>query len=1092
MSQLLIVEASAGSGKTHLIVSKYLQLLFDNSWNFQHILAVTFTNKATEEMKSRLLSELHLLSQASSLNSSDDNISQSKFLLPLQEKYKLSTEQISKHSSEILKLILHNYSQFSIQTIDSFFQSIIQSFLRELNLSFNNRVELDIDWIINQAIDALMMNLDLNQKLFDWIINYIFHQMSEGRKWDIHNYLTAMGYELLSEKFLSLPFDYQEIINSPHFRDRLKVNELYRAKTEFENFLKKTAEEAQKIIDQYGLTSNDFKGKSRGLPKLFEQIKQNNFNISNYFKYDDYKDWPNSNSKNKNIVIEAAQNGLFEKYQTIVSYYNENLKYYQTILAIINNIHTYGVLADISASIDKVLSDNNLQLLSKSTHFLHEMIDNNDVSFLYERTGRIYFHFMIDEFQDTSRIQWENFRPLIKESLSNNYFSMVVGDVKQSIYRWRNTDWQILQSQAEADMKTHGVEHVNLNKNWRSLRNIVEFNNDFFGNYLYNNVFDDMQKAVYSNVVQQSQEDTDRKGMVSIDFFKSVEDVSTENASVETVQLQDSPNLEDKEQKSSEESSENINSNISENGNIPEDEISEDELNKIGKWVIDTILNILSVGYNRKDIAILVRTNNEGVEIVNYINEYNAKQKDFSNYINVLSGESMLLKSCIAVNIIIEAFQYIVHPDDTLNLNAIKYHYGQVQKIKSGNSTIIEAELPEDLIKNTSELLLLHPLELFERIAVEFHLNQVKDFIPYISGLHHYLQDFCNSHSALITEFLDYWELKKDKLSIELSTEQDAVRVLTIHKAKGLEFANVIIPFCGWKVIYSSRHYPILWCSAENTPLKELQYVPVTYSNNLINSQFESDYLKEKQQYLLDNINLLYVAFTRPMHHLFVCVPERHDESVGQYLYNYLAAKTQNKDSVFHFQLGQLENLKGEEKVNDEESYMLGDFNVYPYKGKIKQQAVHRGISMFSDTSQQFGNVMHRLFHYINYLEDTEKAVDTIIYEGLLPSSEREACILWITNLLRQESVSSWFARDWKVYSEETLIVPNGHPYRPDRVIVKGKQAIVVDYKFGKKELDYYRTQIATYMNLLKNMKYSPVQGFIWYVQLNKIEEVAR
>lgn len=1048
MSQLQIVEASAGSGKTHRLVFEYLRLLLMHPENYRHTLAVTFTNKATEEMKSRIIDEISLLQHIcdNSCTPSCNKISVHRQALT--DQLKIADDEIALKARTVIYNILHNYSQFSVMTIDSFFQQVLRAFLKESGIGTTTRIELDSDWVIQQAVDRLLLELDVNDELYRWLVHYMNEQIAQGRSWNVSEKLTDMASELLNEKFLALPAKYQQQLFKEDFRTQLQRDHLYAFKKYYEKFLQEKATEALNIIEEYNLSDDDFNGKSRGIVNFFRKLKQKNYdNLRIDPLYEDITNWPHSKTKNKHQVIHALkEGGLHHCYQSIVSYIENNSQKYYDTLAILKNIHTYGVLADVGRSIDNVLRENDIQLLSKTTQFINELIGQNDAPFIYEKTGRILRHFIIDEFQDTSYIQWQNFRPLINECLANNNFAMVVGDVKQSIYRWRNTDWSILEHKAEEDMQAHGTHRTILDTNWRSLPEIVSFNNDFFGEFLVKS--NESLKSLYSTAIQKCAKEDTGGGMVLIDV-----------------------NL----KKDSDDEEEN-----DENFTAP-----------VIKWTIDKILRLLSIGYRQKDIAILVRERKEGVEITEAINAFNQSQ---TNKIHVLSAETALLTQCVAINLILEVFQYLLTPEDAVNLEALKIHFDQLhQTIELSIAEKTDPQI-EPLLERLSVLMLNNPLELFEEVIQVFHLNQYPPFLPYIQAFHNFLYEYCINHTPQLRAFMDYWEHKKDKIALEISEEQDAVRILTIHKSKGLQFPNVIIPYCDWNLKYRGNQAPLLWCRADNTPLESLQYIPIRFSKDLESTSFVEEYEQERTRYFIDNINLLYVAFTRPMHHLFVYVPKatiasEDCKTVGDWVYRYIknSKKTQEEASCLHFQQGQLPNEYHSHEIETHADCHFRHYPVYSPVGRIKQRSAFGGMIA---PSMQYGNVMHRLFQHIYYIDDIEKAVEIVIAEGLLPVRERAAIIAWLKDLLTRMPFASWFSKEWNIYTEATVIAPSQHPYRPDRVMVNDQQAIVIDYKFGTKELSSYKTQLRTYMKFLARMGYTPVEGYLWYVQSGKIEKI--
>lgn len=1050
MSQLQIVEASAGSGKTHRLVYEYLRLLLINPDNYRHILAVTFTNKATEEMKSRIILELSRLQHVCNDSCAQPCNNISSHRQDLSETLELTYEEIAQRSATALSGILNNYSQFSIMTIDSFFQQVLRAFLREAGIGTSTRIELDTDWVIQQAVDQLLLELDTNNELYRWLVHYMSEQIAQGKSWNVSEKLTDMAMELLNEKFLSLPADYQQQLFAKDFRARLQLDQLYAFKKYYEKFLQDMATHAFNIMGNYCLCEKDFYGKSRGIYNFFRKLQQVNYdNLRIDPDYDDINNWPHSQTKKRHQVFKALkQGGLYECYMSIVQFIRDNRRRYNDTLVILKNIHTYGVLADVGHSIDRILQENDIQLLSKTTQFINELIGQNDVPFIYEKTGRFLWHFIIDEFQDTSYVQWQNFRPLINECLANDNFAMVVGDVKQSIYRWRNTDWTILEHKAEEDMHAHGTYRTTLDTNWRSLPEIVAFNNHLFGKYMASNV---TLKSLYGRVIQKCAKQGVAEGMVMVDV-----------------------NLED----------------------CNDDEVDDENFTTPAvEWTIHKINQLLSIGYRQKDITILVRERKEGIEITEAINAFNQSGNNPFK-INVLSAETALLTQCVAVNLILETFQYLLYPDDAVNLEALKIHFQQLCRlIETSISEKISSQV-EPLLVHVSELMLNNPLDLFEEVIRMLHLNQYPPFLPYLQAFHNFLYDFCLNHAPQLKAFMDYWEHKKEKIALEISEDQDAVRILTIHKSKGLQFPNVIIPYCDWDLNYRGNQAPLLWCKADNTPLDSLQYFPIRFSQELESTSFAQDYDRERTQYFIDNINLLYVAFTRPMHHLFIYIPKitkasEDCKTVGDWVYWYVqGTKYERKEgSILHFQQGQLQYVDETQKRDAQEYCHFRHYPVYSPVGRIKQKSAFGGMLT---PIMQYGNVMHRLFQHIYCIDDVEKAVDRAIADGVLSIRERESTITWLRQLLTQPQVATWFSREWNIYTEATVVAPFQHPYRPDRVMVKDGRAIVIDYKFGTKEMSSYKTQLKTYMGFLAKMGYTPIEGYLWYVQLGKIEKVAQ
>ncbi len=1083
MSQLLIIEASAGSGKTFRLTEEYLKLLFLDTKNYKHILAVTFTNKATEEMKSRILQELikltHICNSQCQHPCSNISAHYNTIHKTLSTKYKNVDQQfISQKAYEALNHILHNYSRFSISTIDSFFQKIIRAFLREIGISPNYMIELDVDYILQKTIDRLLKKIDSDKQLRSWLTNFALENLEEGKNWDFNKYLLDLGKELISERFTSLPAEFREKLTNSNFRQQLMQfkEKVGQAISNFESTLIRLATEASKIMEAYHVSIDDFKYKSQnGLGKYITELKNGEIKLPGDrlrgLLNKSIVEWVNENPESKNRALQALQNGLRDKTFDILKHFESNYSEYISAKLIYKNIFTFGVISDIAETLKEVLREENKLLLNQTTELLNKVIEQNDAPFVYEKVGQLYKHYMIDEFQDTSQVQWKNMLPLVSESLANNYKTLLVGDVKQSIYRWRNTDWRIMQFQAEHDLKKFLPDEwskTRLDTNWRSLTNIIDFNNLFFElakKYLNLDEFKNNENYlsdIYANIKQHSpqNQNNDHAGYVQVTML-------------------------DKDYKKK----------YSENYFIENEIVA----------IIHQLIK--EKGYRQKDIAILVRKNEEGVKILKLINQYNASV-DKELQIQVLSNESALLQNSIVVNFIIELYYFLVNPDDLVNQLAIVTHLKQIEKIRTNkssaiidfndieinNETVLIKDFPDFIYKNRELLLSKNSKELFEYLVFEFNLNQIPEFLPYLQALHNQIHNFVINNDSLVASFLEYWELKKDNLSIEISDNQDAVRILTIHKSKGLEFPNVIIPFCNWQMEPTgSTKKNFLWCPTENSSFNEIEYIPILYEQKMLDSQFKNSYSEERQQIIVDNLNLLYVAFTRAKNNLFIFFNQSGVGDIGnkiERIISHLFNSTSEYKKTF---------IKGSITPNtiiekQVDGYRLTQYACYPISEKIKQRpAILNPVLELEEKNQlpSFrGNVLHFIFQHIVTVNDIEKAVDKAILIGyILPSAKNEYVSL-IKELIYQSEVLDWFNNQWKVYNERTLLVPGQHHYRPDRVLVKDKSAIVIDYKFGNVEKTTYRSQVKTYMNYLLQMNYTHVKGFIWYVLLNKVEQI--
>ncbi|HLP05513.1 MAG TPA: UvrD-helicase domain-containing protein, partial [Paludibacter sp.] len=473
---LNIYRASAGSGKTHRLTKEYIHLLFDPKKERGHrrILAVTFTNKATDEMKTRILKELHLLAQGEP----------SDYRAGLSERFKMDREAVNSHARHVLVGILHDYTSFSISTIDRFFQQVIRSFARDIGVHGGYNLELDNKQTLDQSVDNLFMDLskEENKQLLQWLTSYAEERIERAESWNMRGNIMELGQEIFKENYQHKAEDTNRKLHEREFLSGYR-KKLLAIQKSFEGNIKQTASQALSIMAAHGLSHEHF---SYQTTTTFEKLLKGKFEIGKRFAAygeDVGNCYTKAVAKDLSLksAIEAAyQNGLQACVLKIVELLNVDIVEYNSANLVLKNISTLGILSDLAMQVKNLTDEQNSMLITDSNMLLNRIIDNSDAPFVYEKTGIQIENFMIDEFQDTSTLQWKNFHPLLANSLSENRFNLVVGDVKQSIYRWRNSDWKLLDEQILADFRSDDLHEENLDTNWRSDRNIVEFNNSFF------------------------------------------------------------------------------------------------------------------------------------------------------------------------------------------------------------------------------------------------------------------------------------------------------------------------------------------------------------------------------------------------------------------------------------------------------------------------------------------------------------------------------------------------------------------------------------------------------------------------------------
>ncbi|HSH51751.1 MAG TPA: UvrD-helicase domain-containing protein, partial [Bacteroidales bacterium] len=644
MSKLTIYKASAGSGKTFRLTAEYLKILFSNQWNYKRILAVTFTNKATAEMKGRIISELYKLAKKEP----------SAYLKIIQNDLGLPEETIQEKAKQSLSLLLHDYSKFSVSTIDKFFQKIIRSFTHETGIQPGYSIELNQSEILSLVVDKLLMDIGDNTDLRELTSSLADNKINQGKKWDFKGDILKLAHEIFKEEFMA--FDIQ-LINKFGDKQFVKdyIAQLQNIIAQFENHLKKLAKEALAHIEKNGLATEDFKfGKSSVPNYLNKIIDQNKFELKprTLKGTENYNEWITNSSPKKEVLENILDNGLFKLFNEMVSFHQNNQEEYYTAIEIRKFIHTLGILTDISTKLHRYCEGQNIFLISDASKLLHNIIDNNDAPFIYEKAGSIYRFFMIDEFQDTSKIQWQNFKPLIGNSLAQGNANLVVGDVKQSIYRWRNSDWEILSDKIEQDFKHYQPNVIPLNTNWRSKKNIIDFNNSVF--YYSSKV---LQQQFNHEFEQASSSKNPYRNKITEAYHDVIQHTPGKNKDGGYIYHA----FIDKKEKG-----------------LKEDEIISQVINKIEL--------LQDKGYALKDIAVLVRKKDEGQKIANALIDYKNNHTSKYRY-DFISNDSLFIANASVTRFILAVLEYLLNDKDAINRAFLDYEFHQYLKNEETDSS---------------------------------------------------------------------------------------------------------------------------------------------------------------------------------------------------------------------------------------------------------------------------------------------------------------------------------------------------------------------------------------------------------------------
>ncbi len=1073
MAKLKIIRASAGSGKTFTLTREYLKMALRNPDAYRHILAVTFTNKATAEMKSRLVSELFRLSSGEEL----------KYLPDFMETFKIPEEVIRKKAGIVLQKILHNYSRFYVSTIDSFFQYIIRSFTREIGIQSGYTIELDTDAVLIDLIDRLQEETKINKTLLHWLVDFARDKIEKGQTWNFKNDIAILGRQLFSERFKTFS---QSLMKKLADKDFMKTyqQQLFGIMKSFEKNMIAYASEGTEMIKAAGLQTDDFVYGMAGpagylLKTSAGNIAEPGVRARNATGSADR--WYKKNSPKKNQIEALCNKGLLKVMEKLVQYFDNHSSEYYTSGAILKNIYSLGILADLAKHLYNYCNENNVFVLSEASSFLFQVIDQNDAPFVYEKAGNHFHHFMIDEFQDTSVMQWNNFKPLISNSLSQDYDNLLVGDVKQSIYRWRNSNWEILAHAVENDFYRQGLLFETLKYNYRSLKNIIEFNNSFF--------------AAASVMLQQHFDHHASEAGVEID--KNLKNSITKNFADAFQQPGDIKKA---------------------GGQVKISFIDKKDFEQLlPERLISLIDHLLASGYKAGDIAVITRRNDEAKNITDIL--LNLKNRtDGSPYKpDVISDETLFLSSSSAVRFLIGIIKLILRPNDTVNRYYLLREYAHYLSPLHKNILTENPDLSDNylysvfppsfrtLLENAGNYSLF---EIIENLICMFRLGTFEGEIVYLQALQDQVLEFTHRKSPSFIDFIDFWEESGSQKSVTVSGKHDAIRVLTIHKAKGLEFPVVILPFCNWNLT-DTKNRPIIWCQPLRSPFNQLDLVPVYFSTKLAQTDFSREYYEELMKQYIDNLNLLYVAFSRAKEGLY-CFSELSEKEEFTTVSALLAAIITKTDinnnhpgtwfgnyfntSEQTFDFGELPKDRKTEKP-DEHAELVGNrYHVIDARNHIslafKERIMIEPVTGKIERPVSEGLLMHEIFSRLHYAKDITMVLNAMLIEGKITQAEADILHTTLQGMFSDIQVQSWFSGNWKILTETEFILPGGAIKRPDRVLVKDDRAIVIDFKFGREMEDSHRRQVDSYRNLLVIMGYRHVEAWLWYVTLDKIVQV--
>lgn len=1031
--RVLILSASAGSGKTYRLAYKYVRDVIKYCHTKPHlyraILAVTFTNKATEEMKNRILEKIDELI---------NNPAKSAYMEDLKTELKLSQEEIISRARKIQSHILHDYSRFTVLTIDKFFQRILRAFIKELGLDLNYNIELDAETILARGTDSLIEEITQDEELQRWMLEYAEENIDDNGNWDLRKDLLKLGDDIFKDS------SKQAIVGSKPREELLKIirsaqERVAKSKAK----LKTLGEESLRIIAEAGVSEDVFINKKTYFTFIHNIAEGNTPNLTAQLRGLASK----TTGWSKDSVAQGLAPKLCDILEQIYQIYDKNIRLWNTLPLITNRYRSYALLHDIYNKVKEISKEDGTMLLSETKYLLSKFVADNDAPFIYEKVGNRYERIMIDEFQDTSIKEWENFVPLIKNAISQSEDTsvLIVGDVKQSIYRWRGGDWRILQSGIKEALGEENTKTIVMDENYRSTEQVVKFNNMVIENavkvdndklnaelakackeknisgesYVY---LKDMLKNAYAGHSQTPKHESEQKGYVRVERFEQT------------------PPL------------------------------------------IQCIESAIDRGYSYSDIMILYRKADDGAKAAKILLDYKRQNDSF----NIMTQESLVVGKAPISNFIIAMMRLSQQPNDAISKAIANDYLGR--------------EYDEPLSIEEQERLAyisqLTPEQAFEEIVMMYKLDNHKDEIAYLQAIHEQVVSFSSSKVADIQLFLKAWNEKGAGQTLSVEKGDSTIELMTIHKSKGLEKKVVIIPFCKWQ-LEPDKNLCRIWAKPKecDEELSEIGSFPMICNSKMQGTIYEDEYYKERVYSHIDAINMLYVALTRAKEELYVLMPKKYTAtSISSLLWSAVKdrAKMSDDGEREYAEFGTpTTKLKQESKVDKAENnnILIKEYPTHssPLWLKLYNQRYFEDEGNES-TPRNIGILMHEILRQASTTESIIARIDESQIAGKLSPEQAQELKAAIEREFQREEIKEWFSEWDEIHTECDIICGDKvGTRRPDRVMIKGDRAVVVDYKFGAEKFASHRKQIAEYMRLLREMGYEQVEGYVWYLSLGEI-----
>lgn len=1054
---IVIYKASAGSGKTFMLTRHFLSLALNAEKNYRRILAITFTRKATAEMRQRILQELYIIAK---------NPEKSDHAADICRELNITTKEISDKAKKSITQIMHDYSNFSVTTIDQFFQRIIRNFTRELNIAYGYRIELGENKVLERAIltmlENAMTNEPLKQLLNKYIKEYVIvEERNHAIEKEIIRSAKTMLREDLKNAFIKIAdgnFEEEIAALQTEMRKKIKIFE-HECKHQYENFVN--------TVKKEGLQLEDLRKSGNKIRKYYQKSENINFEeelIEKIFD-DDFCNFSESDLftkeyiKKNSVVASKLLSTITHVFKADTTYFKENFPYYFLSKNAISKLWYLQFFRHIWRELNKIKQNENLFILSDSPVLLAQLTTESDTPFIFERIANTYNHILIDEFQDTSKLQWKNLKPLYDHIVSqfntstakSTVNSLLVGDVKQAIYRFRNGNWELLHNTVLEQFKNFGIREEFLQTNWRSEPVIINFNNTMFSllpqtvgwDYLHG------MPESYKTKLQQ--------------IYKNQEQ-------------QCSPKKK--------------NAN---NGHVAVYTIEEEEYEqKTAIAVAQQVVNLLSSGVRPGEIAILVRKAKHGQTIAQQLLTLNSKNTEQT--IQIATSDVLTLDNSNAVLSIIAMLTYLVNSEEFYLTSALWYRW----QLRNDSyitffETPYETQVPAFFETDLEQLKRMPIFQIVTTLIDVLDIN-IKPEIPFLACLQDTIIEYIENNPTDIHSFLDYWEEEGANTKLTASKTQNAIQIMTIHKSKGLEFEHVIVPFVDEAIVRKGNDF---WIS--NPKNSDMPPIQVPFVKTAAFSTYKGQLYEEYFNMTVDSINILYVAFTRAVKSLSIYIRQKPDNgTVGKWIKDafqqaqHWAGEVNPENSVLY-----THGILSDTQKTDKKDFAVNDTEITQFFLNktltlgIKTTDRHYVDNQGEVSKTELGSALHRIMEKIRTVNDIDNAIKEISIKGTISDSEIPILKKKIEYLLSQPSVKHWFDGSVKTFNEQVLIDPSGKIRRPDRIMqTSDNKWIVVDYKFGSENNSTYEEQIRNYVALLNNSGKIVTAAYIWYMSENNIHQV--